>query len=344
MARDRLADLRLAAQRAHGTRGRRESQQQQEEAEEGAADDQQPGGLDGGGGGDSVSIQMQQQHHGGGDPMAAFLGQVDAVNADIADMEESVARVSKLHSAILSQPSQSDAEKSQAALDALMGHIQAAARRVRAQLKLMDSDQVLGQDGGEGSAEQRIRRTQSEALRGRVLRAMQSYNETQSDYRQRCRARIQRQLDIVHGHSPQQEGADQDVVDDMLDEGLVNPPMAFTQGIILLPGSQSSAASQQRRLADIEARQADIVHLEQSLRDLQDLFLDMALLVDSQGDLVDRIEHHVQQSRDFVDAGTRETAKAVLYQSQARTKKLVLLLVLVAVGLVVAGAIYSSVK
>lgn len=35
-------------------------------------------------------------------------------------------------------------------------------------------------------------------------------------------------------------------------------------------------------LADIEARHADIIKLENSIRELHDMFLDMAMLVESQ--------------------------------------------------------------
>lgn len=62
-------------------------------------------------------------------------------------------------------------------------------------------------------------------------------------------------------------------LEEMIEQG---NPAVFTQGIIM--------ETQQARqtLADIEARHADIIKLENSIRELHDMFMDMAMLVESQ--------------------------------------------------------------
>ena len=50
----------------------------------------------------------------------------------------------------------------------------------------------------------------------------------------------------------------------------------FTQGIIM------DTAQAKQTLADIEARHNDIIKLESSIRELHDMFMDMAMLVESQ--------------------------------------------------------------
>lgn len=89
-------------------------------------------------------------------------------------------------------------------------------------------------------------------------------------------------------------------------------------------------------LADIEARHADIIKLENSIRELHDMFMDMAMLVESQvyapsnsislskkkkifqGEMIDRIEYHVEHAVDYVQTATQDTKKALKYQSKAR--------------------------
>lgn len=71
-------------------------------------------------------------------------------------------------------------------------------------------------------------------------------------------------------------------------------------------------------LADIEARHADIMKLEKSIRELHDMFLDMAMLVESQGEMIDRIEYNVEQAVDYIESAKQDTKKAVKYQSKAR--------------------------
>ncbi|XP_055306642.1 syntaxin-1A-like [Sitodiplosis mosellana] len=71
-------------------------------------------------------------------------------------------------------------------------------------------------------------------------------------------------------------------------------------------------------LADIEARHADIIKLENSIRELHDMFMDMAILVESQGEMIDRIEYHVEHAVDYVQTATQDTKKAFEFETKAR--------------------------
>lgn len=48
----------------------------------------------------------------------------------------------------------------------------------------------------DGGADLRIRKTQHSTLSRKFVTVMTDYNKTQTDYRERCKGRIQRQLDI----------------------------------------------------------------------------------------------------------------------------------------------------
>ena len=94
-------------------------------------------------------------------------------------------------------------------------------------------------------------------------------------------------------------------------------------------------AQAKQSLADIEARHGDIMKLEKSIKELHDMFIDMAALVQTQvqlsfllmlstigivfkGEMIDRIEYNVVQSENFVKAASTDTKKAVKFQSAAR--------------------------
>lgn len=49
------------------------------------------------------------------------------------------------------------------------------------------------------SADLRIRKTQHSTLSRKFVEVMTEYNRTQTDYRERCKGRIQRQLEISKG-------------------------------------------------------------------------------------------------------------------------------------------------
>ena len=91
----------------------------------------------------------------------------------------------------------------------------------------------------------------------------------------------------------------------------------------------TDTAQMKQTLADIEARHADIKKLEQSIFELHEMFVDMANLVESQGEMIDRIEFHVGKAVEYVKAGTEDTRKALKLQREARKKKIMILICII---------------
>ncbi|CAH2307960.1 syntaxin-1B [Pelobates cultripes] len=92
-------------------------------------------------------------------------------------------------------------------------------------------------------------------------------------------------------------------------------------------------------LNEIETRHNEIIKLETSIRELHDMFVDMAMLVESQGEMIDRIEYNVEHSVDYVERAVSDTKKAVKYQSKARRKKIMIIICCVVLGVVLASSI-----
>uniref|UniRef100_A0A6M2DG26 Putative snare protein syntaxin 1 n=1 Tax=Xenopsylla cheopis TaxID=163159 RepID=A0A6M2DG26_XENCH len=244
--------------------------------------------------------------------MEEFFNDVEEIREMIDKIQANVEEVKKKHSAILSAP-QSD-EKVKQELEDLMADIKKSANRVRAKLKVIEQNIEQEEQGNKSNADLRIRKTQHSTLSRKFVEVMTEYNRTQTDYRERCKGRIQRQLEITGRTTTNEE------LEEMLEQG---NPAVFTQGIIM----ETQQAKQ--TLADIEARHADIIKLENSIRELHDMFMDMAMLVESQGEMIDRIEYHVEHAVDYVQTATQDTKKALKYQSKARRKKIFIIICLV---------------
>lgn len=260
----------------------------------------------------------------GGNFMEDFFQDVEQIREMIDKIQANVEEVKKKHSAILSAP-QSD-EKTKQELEDLMADIKKTANRVRGKLKSIEQNIEQEEQTNKSNADLRIRKTQHSALSRKFVEVMTEYNRTQTDYRERCKGRIQRQLEITGRATTNEE------LEEMLEQG---NSAVFTQGIIM----ETQQAKQ--TLADIEARHADIIKLENSIRELHDMFMDMAMLVESQGEMVDRIEYHVEQSRDYVATGQEQLVQASKYMSKARKKKIMILLCLTVLGLIVASYVSS---
>uniref|UniRef100_A0A8D9BQM4 Syntaxin-1A n=1 Tax=Cacopsylla melanoneura TaxID=428564 RepID=A0A8D9BQM4_9HEMI len=256
--------------------------------------------------------------------MDEFFAEVEEIREMIDRIQTNVEEVKKRHSAILSAP-QTD-EKVKQELEDLMADIKKTANKVRAKLKVIEQSIEQEEQSNKSSADLRIRKTQHSTLSRKFVEVMTEYNRTQTDYRERGKGRIQRQLEITGRTTTNDE------LEAMLDTG---NPAVFTQGIIM----ETQQAKQ--TLADIEARHADIIKLENSIRELHDMFMDMAMLVENQGEMIDRIEYHVEHAVDYVQTATQDTKKALKYQSKARRKKIMILICLTILFVILGSAAIS---
>uniref|UniRef100_A0A8D0HN77 Syntaxin-1B n=1 Tax=Sphenodon punctatus TaxID=8508 RepID=A0A8D0HN77_SPHPU len=126
--------------------------------------------------------------------MDEFFEQVEEIRGCIEKLSEDVEQVKKQHSAILAAPNPD--EKTKQELEDLTADIKKTANKVRSKLKAIE--QSIEQEEGlnRSSADLRIRKTQHSTLSRKFVEVMTEYNATQSKYRDRCKDRIQRQLEI----------------------------------------------------------------------------------------------------------------------------------------------------
>merc|ERR1711971_88556 len=260
-----------------------------------------------------------------------FFQEVEVIRENCDKIQLNVEEVKRKHSSILSAP-QTD-EKMKQELEDLMADIKKTANKVRAKLKVIEQGIEQEESVNKASADLRIRKTQHSTLSRKFVEVMTEYNRTQTDYRERCKNRIQRQLEITGRTTTDAE------LEDMLEQG---NSAVFTQGIIM------DTAAAKQTLADIEARHADIIKLETSIKELHDMFMDMAMLVESQGEMIDRIEYHVEHAVDYVQTATQDTKKALKYQSKARRTKCYIIaclsLVVLIIIIVIAVLIYKQLR
>ncbi|XP_016161123.1 PREDICTED: syntaxin-1B-like [Ficedula albicollis] len=124
------------------------------------------------------------------------------------------------------------------------------------------------------SADLRIRKTQHSTLSRKFVEVMTEYNATQSKYRDRCKDRIQRQLEISAGGQGVTPGCDPQVHP--------GAPRCAQVRAQVCPQIKMDSQMTKQALNEIETRHNEIIKLETSIRELHDMFVDMAMLVESQ--------------------------------------------------------------
>ncbi|XP_043115838.1 syntaxin-1A isoform X1 [Puntigrus tetrazona] len=238
--------------------------------------------------------------------MDEFFEQVEETQGFIDSLAEKVEEVKINHSAILASPNPD--EKTKADLEELMTDIKKLAIKERSQLKniqqTIEQEEALNRPN-RPSAHLRIRKTQYSTLSRKFVEVMTEYNATQSDYRERCKGRIQRQLEITGRNTTNEE------LETMLES---NNPSIFTSGMIM------ECTISEQAMNEIETRHNEIIKLENSIRELHDMFVDMAILVESQGELINNIEKNVCSAQEYVEKAKEETKAAIKVQKTSRTK------------------------
>ncbi|XP_041856073.1 syntaxin-2 isoform X3 [Melanotaenia boesemani] len=228
------------------------------------------------------------------DFMESFFRRVEEVRGLLDKISYQLEEVRKLHSMILSAPNPDDRTKDQ--LGALTNNIKGNANVVRTKLKSMEQNMPKDDVVNRSSVDFRIQKTQHTVLSRKFVEVMTEYNATQVSFRERSKGRIQRQLEITGRVTTNEE------LEDMLESG---SPSIFTTDII------SDSQITRQALNEIESRHQDIVRLESSIRELHAMFMDMAMLVETQGDMVNNIENNVSNATEYICRAKEETKKAV---------------------------------
>ncbi|KAM6954461.1 syntaxin-2 [Aplochiton taeniatus] len=255
--------------------------------------------------------------------MEEFFRKVEEVRGLLEKISHQVEEVRRMHSMILSAPNPDAGTKGE--LDTLTIEIRGNANVMRAKLKSMEQNLPMDDTSNRASVDFRIQKTQHMVLSRKFVEVMTLYNETQVSFRERSKGRIQRQLEITGKMTSDEE------IEDMLQSG---NPSIFTSDII------SDCQTTRQALSEIESRHQDIVRLEGSIRELHNMFTDMAMLVETQGEMVNNIESNVSKAADYIVRAKEETKKAVRYQRKSRRKSILLafaLLILLAVVALILG-------
>lgn len=165
----------------------------------------------------------------------------------------------------------------------------------------------LEEEHGPTSALVRMVRSQYVSLTRDFHEAMSEYNEAEMVQRENCKTRIQRQAEIMGKEVSREQ------IDEMIETGKWN---VFSDNL-LLEGKTARSA-----LSEIENRHKELLELEGRIRDIHDLFFQMALLVEEQGSMLNNIEANVGATEDYVVKATEQIKKAVKYKKNNPCKKL----------------------
>ncbi|XP_054652778.1 syntaxin-11a [Dunckerocampus dactyliophorus] len=243
---------------------------------------------------------------GGEEVMVGIYTEAQAMRKEMLLLKMDVKRLGKQSTRFLTSVRRFSSIKRDS--NALGRSIKSRGEAIYARLdKLQALSEELAEEHGASSAVARIARSQHASLTAAFHRAMSEYNRAEMELRENCKTRIQRQAQIVGKEVSRQQ------IEEMIETGKWN---VFSDNLILEGRSARSA------LSEIESRHRELMELEGRIRDIHELFFQMALLVEEQGCKVDSIEANVLDARDYVARASDHIQKAVRYKKENPCKKL----------------------
>ncbi|XP_026162670.1 syntaxin-11-like [Mastacembelus armatus] len=151
----------------------------------------------------------------------------------------------------------------------------------------------------------RIARTQYQCLSKDLQEVMFSYNDTEINHREACKRQMQRQMEVVG----------REVSEEELEEMLHSEELNVFSG--QLQGQTVHSA-----FVQIESRHKELLALEKRITEIQELFLDVAVLTEEQGAAIENIQKKVQDTEMTVQDGGAHLVKAITYDKDHPFKKL----------------------
>ncbi|XP_070573111.1 syntaxin-1A-like isoform X2 [Ptychodera flava] len=145
--------------------------------------------------------------------MQEFFQEVEETRGSIDSIRECLDKLKKTYSALLAAPQPKKEDKAE--VDRLVKEVKKHASKVRSKLKdiqkSIEEDKM--QQNLKSPADFRIRKNQYGSLHHDFLQAMTEYSNAQLEYREKCKDRIQRQLQITGQSTTEEE------IENMLESG-----------------------------------------------------------------------------------------------------------------------------
>ncbi|XP_066533398.1 syntaxin-11-like [Hoplias malabaricus] len=240
------------------------------------------------------------------DEMEVVFDEAQEARREIQLIRLDVKRLRDQNSRILTQPTRTSTIKRDS--NVIAADIKTRGEDLLARLRKIDSHaKELEEEHGINSAVARIARTQYAGLSNNFRDAMMEYNDAEMSHKETCKSHIQRQMEIVGREVTGDE------IEEMLENGQWN---VFSENVISEGKTARSALNQ------IESRHQDLLELEKRIKSIHEVFLDVAMLVEEQGPMIDYIFVNVQKTDALIGEALIRLGRAKRHNNNNPFKKM----------------------
>lgn len=209
--------------------------------------------------------------------------------------------------------------------------VQKIARIIKSKIEELDRDNLSSMqkpECGKGTAIDRARTVQTIELKRKLKNKMAEFQTLRENIHQEYREVVERRVYTVTG-----QRADEETIDQLIETG--DSEQIFQKAI-----QEQGRGQIMDTLAEIQERHDVVRDVERKLLELQQIFLDMAVLVNAQGELIDNIESQVSSAVDHVNLGNTDLQRAKSLQKSSRKWMCIaIIILLIIVAVIVVGVL-----
>eukprot|EP00026_Physarum_polycephalum_P014779 Phypoly_transcript_15332.p1 GENE.Phypoly_transcript_15332~~Phypoly_transcript_15332.p1 ORF type:complete len:259 (+),score=40.09 Phypoly_transcript_15332:121-897(+) len=248
--------------------------------------------------------------------MSDILQEAEVIKGGIANLKNNIKALQAQHKQALFALTPEQTNKISADIQKLTEDTTALIHKVNNQI-----DTLKKSADADGNT---MRQNLAAALSGKFGEALRQYQEAQNEYTEKVKAKMVQKVKIV------QPQATETQIEKAIETGQVDK--MFVQST--LDGAQL-AGQAKNALSYVKDRHRDIVAIEASVRELNQLFIDFAIIVNSSGEMLGHIEENVNSAVLHTASGAQELGKAVKEQKKSRKKMYIILFILVIIVIIV---------
>ncbi|KAJ3041019.1 Plasma membrane t-SNARE, secretory vesicle fusion [Rhizophlyctis rosea] len=255
---------------------------------------------------------------GGG--LDSFLQQAEGIQRNIQQIGQNTSDIQGLHQRAIVETDQRQLSFLTQQIDSITDQNNELVQSTRAQIRNLSN--IRATNAGDA----RVRSTQQKALAKKLMEAAQQYQQVQQQAKSAYRQQMTRQYAIAR------PGASREEIEAAVD-GASGP--IFQQEIMT-----SRVGEQRRALEAVRTRHDELLRIEQSITELFELFQEMQALLEQQGETINAIETHVEETNRAVEDGSKQMTQAVTSAKNARKTKRWILIVCIVLLVIIAIILY----
>ncbi|OWM82592.1 syntaxin-121-like [Punica granatum] len=258
----------------------------------------------------SGDLEMSQPGGGGaGVYLDKFFEDVESIKEELRELETVQGELQSSHEKSKTLHDAKAVRELRARMDSDVGSALRKAKVVKVRLEALDRSNASNRSlpgCGPGSSSERTRTSVVNGLRKKLKDSMEGFNHLRQQIAAEYRETVQRRYFTVTGENP-----DERTLDLLISTG---ESETFLQKAIQEQGRGQIIDT----IQEIQERHDAVNEIEKNLKELHQVFLDMAVMVHSQGEQLDDIESQVARAHSIVQHGTESLQDARTYQKSSR--------------------------